>query len=434
MKTMHALRTLSILGLALAASAASAGTDGRYAEPTPIDESVYTDVASIDEGVVVDDATRDGEDTEYALSGGDIPLGPDPDFQPVLGPDPDWDLECGGKSPIHLGDLDIIHPFDSALYRCVRWVTGKLTVDPSNQVTALTLPWIERVDGTVKLEGAPLQKARLPRLDSVGGQITVDQRYGSTRFLLPSLTSHAGRLKAYATTATKLTDIALQSLGTLELYWYPSSQSTQQGPFYFSGLSNLTSLGRLEVDLGSRAGYAVSGFLANLSEISGDVEFQADWLFGLEGVELIGGDLLVDMGDPYGGSTWGLASLEEIGGDFDWSGYLSSLSGLANLQTIGGELNLESTQLATLSGLEKLDSVGSLRIYDNQSLSSITSLTGLGFSGYSPTVTIANNHPLKNCQAWTTANTFVGNDPPQIYGNASGTCLVYSEPIYFPRF
>jgi hypothetical protein len=138
------------------------------------------------------------------------------------------------------------------------------------------------------------------------------------------------------------------------------------------------------------------------------------------------------MGDPYGGSTWGLASLEEIGGDFDWSGYLSSLSGLANLQTIGGELNLESTQLASLSGLENLGSVGSLRIYANQSLTSVNSLMGLGFSGSNPMVTIANNYPLKNCEAWTTANTFVGNDPPQIYGNASGTCLTLSEPIYFP--
>ena len=420
---MRALRILSILALTLAASAANAA-GLRYAEPvrTTLSET------SVESGL----ASSVYANEQPGPAPGQQPLEPNGGIEPILGPDPDWDLECGGASPVHQGDLTIVNAFDSALYRCVRWVTGKLTIDTANGVTALTLPFVERVDGDLDLEGAVLPKARLPRLDDVGGRITIDQRYGGTRFLMPSLTSHPGRLKVYAATATKLTDIGLQTLGTLELYWYPNSHSTQQGPFTFSGLSDLATVGRVEVDLGQRGGYAASGFLASLTDVTGSVDFEADWLFGLEAVQQIGGNLLVHTNDYYGGATGGLASLEAVGGDFDWSGYLTSLSGLTNLQTIGGELNLESTQLSSLSGLENLGTVGSLRIHDNPSLSSISALNGLGFTGPDRAVRITYNYPLKNCSASTTANTFVGNDPPQIYGNASGTCITLRKSIYYP--
>ncbi|MCG8317517.1 MAG: hypothetical protein MI976_30235 [Pseudomonadales bacterium] len=265
--------------------------------------------------------------------------------------DPDYKLECNNRrdekrSTIY-GNLTLESAADIEKFRCIRRVTGNLYLDTDNQITLLTLPWLERVDGNLWLKaGAYFEKGKFPKLTKVNGDIIFYNRYRTAYWWMPALTEHNNEIEVIAGVYNDLTGFThLTSLHQLYLHNHPNDI---WGPFNFSGLDALTEVDNIEYYL--RQGQVNGSFLTNLTQVNNNVEIYLNdsQLFGLNAIETIAGRFILEN-----------------------TNYTYHLNNLSNLTFLGG---LELVDNASLNNISQLNGItltsgGLVRIVDNSSLS-----------------------------------------------------------------
>ncbi len=427
----------------------------------------------------------------FAASGGSTPTTttnvPVPGLDPSLyQPDTtDYDAECEGKTPqTWSGNLTLTTPVQLEDMRCLKYVSGDLTIDTTNDHRGFVLPWLTQVGGDLELEGnGQLDRARLPRLWRVSGEIVVDAFWGNgTAWEAPDLTDHGGRFSVVAGVDTDLRGFdALEDVGTLDIFLPAVNYPINPQSGHLEGLSGLTSVGKLEIDTHAEETTQSGDFLMNLTEVRGTADIRTRyWLVGTDAIETIGGSLLVDVENAQGGANAdGLDALREVGGHFEWNettlydisalanlesvggdlelplsvtsldGFQSlhtvggdftltgpidvpNLYALGNLQTVGGEFEVSNSGVDSLFGLSSVTWLGGLRIQGNTGLVNVASLAS-AYVAPGGSVVIANNAPLTQCQASSLANAMnlSAGVVPVITGNQP--CPVWSPAPVEPR-
>lgn len=298
----------------------------------------------------------------------------------------DYLKECNSRRDerreIYPANLTIRTAADVEKFRCAKRIKGNLTFDLDNKITVLVLPWLEAVEGKLTLEaGAYFNKAKLPKLKFVQGDIVFNNRGRSAHWWMPALKTHNGEIEVIAGVLNDLTGFtALEYVQKLYLRTHPNDI---WGPFKFSGLNELTSAGNVEIKV--RSGSAPNSFLPKLETINGniDINVRDSGLFGLDSVRHVNGRL-------------------EIG---------------------------DSPYISSLNHFSQLISLGSLKLEDNSGLNDVTGLMGVNFNanGY---IRIVDNSYLGDCEAkqlvrdlrnnqnW---NSFNGNNT-YVYGNGYPNC------------
>ncbi|WNO08343.1 hypothetical protein [Teredinibacter sp. KSP-S5-2] len=313
-----------------------------------------------------------------------VQLNPQVILFPIL--DLDYLKECNVRrsvhNAVHTGNLTLNTAADVEKYRCVKEVTGNLTIDLDNKITIFYLPWLEKVGGKLSLEaGAYFNVGKFSKLHTVSGSIVINNRPRSAHWWFPALKKHNGTLEVVAGVLNDLTGFeSLEYLGKLYLRTHPNDI---WGPFKFFGLDVLTKMGRLEYSL--REGEVSGSFLSQLVQVESNVDIQLR---------------------------------------------NSSLFGLGSIQSIGGRLKItQSDWVYNLNNLASLQEIGSLYLDDNPSLNNVNALNNVDFpaNGY---LKITNNGSLANCDAKTLVrnlrqspnwNSFNGSNT-YVYGNGYPDC------------
>ena len=310
------------------------------------------------------------------------------DFKPdvVIRFDPDYGKECNvrrdERRSVISGNLTLRSAADIEAFRCAKRITGNLKLELDNDIKVLVLPWLEKVEGNLWLEaGAYFDKARLTKLHTIGGKITLYNRNRNAHWWLPALTSHNGTLEVVAGVSNDLT--GFDHLAYVQKLYLRTHPNDIYGPFNFSGLNSLTNVGNIEINV--EHGQSSGSFLANLITVDNKVEITLD-----------------------DGGLFGLSSIVNIGGRLEIkdSSYLYNLNHFSNLASLGG-----------------------LELEDNPNLNNINQLLGVNMpsNGY---IKIVYNNSLSQCSAkqvvkglrndpnW---NNFNGNST-YVYGNGYPDC------------
>lgn len=286
--------------------------------------------------------------------------------------EPVYNKECNNRRDerraVIEGNLTLTNNAEVEKFRCIKRVKGDLIIDAESLVpgqsssvpypgvdnsimTLFTLPWLQRVDGELKLiSSAFLTKGQFPRLHTVGGRILINNRGGQALWVLPALQSHDSTLEIIAGVANNLQGFTrLKTLNRLELRTHPNDRF---GPFNFSGLEALETVSRLEINM--RSINVPNSFLSNLKSVTSNV------------------DILVKD---------------------------SGLNNYPSLATISGRLTIENSPfIFNLNSFAQLNNLDSLALNDNAGLNNVTALNTvtLNSGGF---IQIKNNPALGDCNA-----------------------------------
>jgi hypothetical protein len=372
---------------------------------------------------------------------------------------PDGRYDADPKT-IHFGDYTVAVPLDVQGLAGIHVITGTLTVTAN--MSSLSLPDLEEVGVDVIFNASQITSVSLPNLWRVGGQMQVGT--AATSLSLPSLTEVGLDFNGGFSAGYALTDLELPRLQRVANGFYVASDPlvtlsapalTTIGGQFSAGNSHLQTL-----DLRSltHAGAFMLGTddtltsltgLGKLATVTGTLELvnisQPTSLDGLSSLTSVG-NLELQMGKLTDVSA--LSSLTTVSGHLyiQFCPALTNLHGLEHLTQVGGELMLDDdARLTDLSGLDPLVSVGDLFITNNAALvtngfphlTTTTSgfyvhanpqLTSLGLAALANAKggTVTDNPLLPTCEATGLRDRLVANGASSaafmISGNGTGTC------------
>ena len=282
------------------------------------------------------------------------PTGPTP-YGYTLGPaSAAWQLECAGEPQSRIGSLAITSVTEVDQYRCLRKISGDLTVDITdwspddaifmgylNPFYQPALPWIEAVVGQLIIEGNTVDEVHLSRLVYVSQRVEIDLRADLEGVNTPSATSLPDLKVILRGNNSDLQGLdPVTSVGLLSID-RPSGIVTPN----LNGLNGVTSLDGFSWKGGD---VVEQDFLEALTQVSGDVSVKsgAPEPYGLSQVTLIDGTLTIDQ--TAFTSLSGLSSLTTVTGDVvitnNTSLPTSAAQSFANGLVVGGSVIVSGNQ------------------------------------------------------------------------------------------